>query len=107
MRYIEVKSCCWCGFNEHGQYWPEYQPKDSYLGVYIKPPEKYPGPPMLYCMYDDSENFRENMRSVTHWHGLNKRIIWIAGDPKYEGEFEKQLSGFPDWCPCKKLEELR
>lgn len=75
-----LKNCAHCEYNEHGQFWP-WMRYGTYLGLDIGGGFE-PGPPMLYCTYDNGE-----------------RTIWVAGNPVYHGEFEKQLNGFPDWCP--------
>lgn len=100
-KQILVSSCSQCPFNEHGQE-DRIPIMETYLGKVIK---VYIGTrfgmPMLYCMYDPKESFRENMRQVTHGFGLPKLIIWIAGDSRFEGEFERQLNGFPKRCPLE------
>lgn len=106
MKSIQVDRCCNCGFNEHGQLWEFYTPNITYLGTYIVPPTMLPGMPMLYCMFDPKESFRDNLRLVPFKRGNYKRdngcrVIWIAGDPRYDGEFDKQLQGFPDICPLE------
>lgn len=96
MRFIKVDRCCRCGFNEHGQHWKEIiNSKGKKVMV--------PSYPLIYCMYNYGEDFRDNMRAVTHGvkNQGNSRIICIIGDPEYEGEYEKQLEGFPDWCPLE------
>lgn len=94
---IDIDRCCDCGFNEHDQYWP-HESFDSYLG-YNFHENRYPGPPMLICLYDPEKDFRDNIRQIGWNH---PRTICIAGDSKYKGEFEKQLNGFPDWCPLQR-----
>ena len=101
MKIIPIKRCCNCGFNEHGQE-DRIPMQETYLGITI---QTYIGTsfggPMLYCMYDPKKDFRDNMRG-RHWKGI-QLIIWIAGNPMFDGEFEKQLNGFPKRCPLEDL----
>jgi hypothetical protein len=104
-KLIRIKRCCDCGFNEHGQA-PWFQLFDTYLGYTINAWD-LAGGPMLFCMYDPKEDFRQNLRMVTHGWGENKHTICVIGEPEFEGEFEKQLKGFPDWCPLESEKDAK
>lgn len=101
---MDIMACCWCPFNEHGQ--ADYRVREyTYLGrtFWVKIKDIL-GPPCLYCIYDEKSNLRDNFRARS-WRGVDEsKMIWVAGDPEYKGEFDKQLSGFPDWCPLRKCE---
>lgn len=85
-KIIRIKTCSWCPFNEHGQ---EKEPVN--------------GMPLLYCMYNSEIDGRDNIRQMRRGFKSQEdsKIIWIADNPNYDGEFEKQLKGFPDWCPLE------
>jgi hypothetical protein len=103
MKIILLNRCCDCGFNEHGQ---EYRipMQETYLGITIRTWSGTSfGGPMLYCMFNPKWDFRENIRKVTHGFARKYLIIWISGDSRFEGEFERQLHGFPIRCPLKTL----
>lgn len=102
-KHILVPCCCQCGFNEHGQEKvPDYQ--ITYLGKIIKTLPKC-GMPMLFCMYNPKMSFRDNIRSWGKRWGKINFIIWVADRESFEGEFERQLRGFPKRCPLEGVKD--
>jgi hypothetical protein len=96
---LSVERCAVCPFNEHDSGPPKIF-RWTYLGV-----EFYkvvaPGGPALICLYRPKESLRDNFRGGGCYERPEPRFIYVATDDRFKGEFKKQLSGFPDWCPLE------
>lgn len=85
-KIIKISHCAICPFNEHGT------AKTEFKGLEVDMPA-------LYCTYNPKRDFRDNVRQLDLFKPV--KMICISGNSEYDGEFEKQLIGFPDWCPLE------
>lgn len=98
MKQIKIHHCAMCPWNEHGGTDNKEMEFDGKMRL-------VPGDPILYCLYDTSVDFRDNVRQLDLYKSYKGCKIIVNMMEDHENiEFEKQLTGFPDWCPLEDLE---
>lgn len=99
MKQITIYHCANCPWNEHGSTDTKEIEIDGKMHL-------VPGDPILYCLYDTSMDFRDNVRQLDLYTSYKEaRIIVNMMDKDHEKKFEKQLTDFPDWCPLSDFGE--